>query len=108
MAHPFKNYGTSNRQGPMDLARAREIATDAFLFLISEPAQLVRFLDTSGIDPTTLSARATDPELLAFVLDHVLQDESLLLTFAANAQVTPERIAAAAHVLSGAPPQTSL
>jgi hypothetical protein len=106
--NPFKpqsqKLGTA-RIGP---AEARDIGTDALLYLVREPEQLTRFLELSGLSPSDLRARANDPELLVFVLEHILSDESLLLAFSANAGHAPEKVAAAAHILSGPPPQSSL
>jgi hypothetical protein len=108
MANPFKPQRASGgRRGVVNAQEARDIATEAFLFLVSDQKQLVDFLGQSGLDPTSLSARARDPETLVFVLDYVQSNESLLLAFSANSGHKPETIAAAAHVIGGPPPQWS-
>jgi hypothetical protein len=72
------------------------LAISALSFLAEEPGRLSRFLDLTGLSPTTLRQAAGDPRFLASVLDYLVADESLLLAFAANTQVTPESIVQAA------------
>lgn len=72
------------------------LAIAALSFLAEEPERLARFLDLTGLSPATLRQAASDPRFLASVLDYLAADESLLLAFAANAQVAPESVVAAA------------
>jgi hypothetical protein len=72
------------------------LAISALSFLAEEPERLSRFLDLTGLSPGTLRQAAADPRFLASVLDYLAADESLLLAFSANAQVTPESIMQAA------------
>jgi hypothetical protein len=76
------------------------LAISALAFLAEEPERLSRFLDLTGLSPATLRQAAAEPRFLASVLDYLGADESLLLAFAANAQVAPEAIAAAAGRLA--------
>lgn len=73
------------------------LAISALSFLAEEPERLSRFLDLTGLSPITLRRAAADPRFLASVLDYLVADESLLLAFAANAQVAPETVVAAAE-----------
>ncbi len=73
------------------------LAISALSFLAEEPGRLSRFLDLTGLSPGTLRQAAGDPRFLASVLDYLAGDESLLLAFAANAQVMPEAIVQAAQ-----------
>lgn len=82
----------------MDADRAATIALKALAFLAEDTQRLGRFLALTGIGPAELKARAQSPLLLAAVLDHLLQDESLLLVFAADRSIAPELVGPA-HVL---------
>ena len=83
----------------MEPGEAEALAAEAFAFLAAEPAQLVRFLETSGMTPQTLRGRMGDTDTLAAVLDHILGDESLLLVFTSGHDIEPRRVHLAAHTL---------
>jgi hypothetical protein len=80
---------------------AEEIAARALAFLAAEHRQLARFLELTGLQPEDVRERVDTPRLLSAVLDHLAQDEPLLLAFAANARLPPEDIARASAVLQG-------
>ena len=82
---------------------AEEMAVAALGFLASEPDRLSRFLDICGLGPHNLRAAAADPGFLAAVLDYVAGDEPLLIAFAADQGLPPERIAAARRAMEGPP-----
>jgi hypothetical protein len=79
---------SSEAQMP-SLELARQLATDALLFLAQDDARIVQFLYASGMDPADLRASAREDRTLAAVLDHLLAHESLLLVFAANYRRQP-------------------
>lgn len=89
----------SNRSLPLE--EAETLAINALQFLAGDPARLGRFLALTGLGPSELRANAGERHLLAAVLDHVLRDESLLLVFAADHRIAPERVALAHHSLIG-------
>jgi len=78
-----------------------DFAVSALGYLASEPDRLERFLSLSGLGPHNLRQAAADPAFLAAVLDYLLADESLLVGFAAEQNVAPERIAAARRAMDG-------
>jgi hypothetical protein len=78
-----------------------ELAIAALGFLAAEPDRLDRFLSLSGLGPQNLRAAAADPGFFAAVLDYLLGDEPVLLAFAAERGVPPERIAAARATMDG-------
>jgi hypothetical protein len=82
----------------MDAENARSIAFSALAFLSDDLPRLGRFLALTGVGPDDLRASARTPRVLAAVLNHLLQDESLLLVFAASHGIAPELIAPA-HAL---------
>jgi hypothetical protein len=81
---------------------AAEIGMTALAFLAGDDNRLAKFLSLTGIAPGDLIAQARSPSMLAAVLDHMSGDESLLLMFAAEANLPPERIAVAIHLLEAA------
>ncbi|MDX2257589.1 MAG: DUF3572 domain-containing protein [Hyphomicrobiaceae bacterium] len=84
-----------------DLEQCETLGLAALRFLAADGARLGRFLAETGIGPAELRAAAGDAEVLVAVLEHLLADESLLLVFAAEAGVRPERIAIVRYVLAG-------
>jgi hypothetical protein len=82
----------------MDADGAETIALSALAFLADDPARLGRFLALTGLGPGELRTNARAPRILAAVLGHLLQDESLLLVFAAGRGIAPELVAPA-HAL---------
>jgi hypothetical protein len=80
---------------------AQDVAVAAFAFLAADAGRLGRFLDVSGIPVQDLRAAAKETDFLAGVLDHVGEDEPLLLAFAAHAGIAPDEIMRARTVLAG-------
>lgn len=87
---------------------AETIALRALAFLAGDGERLGRFLALSGIGPDELRAHAREPHMLQGVLDHLMQDETLLMVFAAEAGLTPESVSAAHRTLAGPPPERSI
>jgi hypothetical protein len=85
----------------MSVDAAETVAAEAFAFLASDPARLVPFLESSGLDIADVKRRAGSREFLTFVIDHIVRDEPLLLIFAAETGRKPEQVMLAAHVLAG-------
>ena len=52
------------------------------------------------LGPAELRAESRSPHMLAAVLDHMLQDESMLLVFCASDGIPPEDIAPAQRALA--------
>jgi hypothetical protein len=89
------------QRASLTIESAETVAAQALAFLASEEAHLFRFLALTGLDLARLRAEAGSREVLRAVLDHLASDESLLLTFAANAKLAPEAVARAQIVLRG-------
>ncbi len=83
-------------------SEAEIIALKVLGFLAEEPDRLRRFMDLSGMDLDTIRNSASEPGFLGAVLDHLLGDESLLLVFAADNAISPERILTLRRKLPGA------
>jgi hypothetical protein len=78
---------------------AEMLAVAALSFLAEEPERLGVFLSLTGIGPEAVRTAAGEPGFLAGVLEHILDNESLLLAFAASAGADPADIARARHAL---------
>lgn len=74
---------------------AETIALRSLGFLASEPTQLERFLSETGLTPDEIRNNAGSREVLEAALTVLVNDETLLLTFAANAGLHPEDVVAA-------------
>lgn len=99
----LKDKSTGKPQGLMaQRAAAQEVAVSALSFLASDGERLVRFLAETGLSPATLRDAAAKPGFGAGVLAFVISDESLLLAFAAHAQLDPRHVVGAHDIL--APP----
>jgi len=85
----------------LDIESAEAIALQGLTFLAQEPARFLRFLKLTGLEPQDARALAGTPELGLAVLEHLAQDESLLLVFAASCAVAPASIGPAISLLRG-------
>jgi len=86
-----------------DSAEEAEItALKALGFLAADPERISRFMDLSGLDPDAIRASAGEPAFLGGLLDYLLADDSLLLIFAQEQDLNPERIAQLRRKLPGA------
>lgn len=77
------------------LEMARQLALDAFLFLVGDPLRITKFLQATGMEAAALREHAHEDATLVAVLEYLLADESLLLVFAANGGHPPADIAPA-------------
>ena len=82
-------------------AAAAELAIAALGFLGAEPERLGRFLALTGIAPRSIRAAAREPDFLAGVLDHIADDERLLLSFVAEHAIDPREVTRARDTLAG-------
>ena len=90
----------SRKPKPLDIDGAEAIALSALAFLASDMARLGRFLALTGVGPAELRSAAGTPTLQAAVLDHLLNDESMLLVFSSEQNVDPQRIGFAHALLA--------
>lgn len=82
---------------------AQEIATNGLIHISQDPELVGRFLAVSGIGPESIRDAASEPGFLAGVLEFLMGDEALLLTFCENHRIRPTMIAAARFALAGDP-----
>ncbi|MFC0283575.1 DUF3572 domain-containing protein [Camelimonas abortus] len=81
-----------------------ELAIRALAWLAGDADRLGDFLVMSGLTVDRLRAAASRPEFLAAVLEHLLQDEALLLAFCASEGADPAQVAPACRRLQGGRP----
>lgn len=89
----MRKNNVGDRLPPIEMAR--QLALDAFLFLVGDPLRITKFLQATGMEAAALRAHAREDATLVAVLEHLLADESLLLVFAANGGHPPADIAPA-------------
>ena len=81
--------------------QAETIALQALAFLAHEENLLTQFLTNTGLTPQDLKNRFQEPELLAGVLDAILADDAVLMTFCNTVSLSPETLVIARRVLPG-------
>jgi hypothetical protein len=85
-----------------DSEMAQTIALKALGYLAADENLLEPFLGSTGLVAGDLRVGATDSAFLAGVLDYFMQNEALLLAFAASEELAPETIVQARQRLPGA------
>jgi hypothetical protein len=82
----------ASASGRLSQEAAEALAIDALTFLAAAPERLDRFMALCGLSPGNLRSAASSPGFLAAVLDHIAQEDALLLAFAENAGCDPKSI----------------
>jgi hypothetical protein len=89
------------RSGGARRDAAEALAIAALGFLASDPEQLGGFLAATGIGPERIREAARDPHFLVGVLDHLANDERLVVAFARTEGIDPTEIGRARATLAG-------
>ena len=76
-----------------------QLALRALVWILAEPDRAQRLLDTTGLDPEDLRARATEPAVLSAVLGFLENYEPDLIACADGIGERPENIVAARAAL---------
>jgi hypothetical protein len=97
---PATGLGKAARRKATSQEEAEALALAALAYLSQDDERIGRFLALSGLDPGTLRKAAAEPGFLPGVLDYLATDETLLVAFAEEAAVAPERIGEARHLLA--------
>ncbi len=85
----------------MNDQQARELGTDALLWLAGQPEELAHFMAATGNGPADLRKRAGDPEFLGFVLDFLLGSDDLARDFCTAEGLAAEQVLRARATLPG-------
>ncbi len=84
----------------LSFQEAETVGAAAFSFLAGESEYLSRFASISGIDLADVAEIAGTREFLGGVLEYLMSDESLLLSFCQNNDFRPETIHSAQLILT--------
>jgi Protein of unknown function (DUF3572) len=96
------NVGVRGRIIMRNRQEAAEIlALQALGWLVAHEELVNAFLGASGLTERDLPRAASRPDTLAAVLDFLLEDETRLLAFCADAGISPENPMAARALLPG-------
>ena len=82
--------------------QAEALALQALAYLAEDDERFRRFLLLTGTALTDIRERAADPAFLSGVMDHLISDEPLLLSFAEQATLDPVAVVAARRSLPAA------
>lgn len=74
----------------MKQQQAEEIALLALGWIAGQDALVTGFLGASGVSPDQLRAAADDPDLLAALMDFLMQDDRWVLDFCADHALSPD------------------
>ena len=85
----------------MTSEQAETIALQALAFLVKDEVLLNQFLTNSGLTPQDLKTSFREPDFLGGVLDAMLADDALLLSFCNTMSLSPETLVMARKVLPG-------
>ena len=89
----FSGKTSLTRQG------AEEIAIDALYFLANDFDQMSRFMELTGMTPDYIASYATSSTLQVALLEFLMGNEALLLTFCSSTNINPKLIAPAHQIL---------
>lgn len=79
---------------------AETFGLKALTWLVARPDALARFFTASGLGAADLRARASEPDLLAAVVDYLLSQEALAMEFCETGDVDSRDLLVAQHVLA--------
>jgi len=79
---------------------AETLGLKALTWLAAQPEALTRFFSVSGLSASDLRARASEPDLLAAVVDYVLSQEALATEFCEDEGLPARDLHLAAHLLA--------
>jgi hypothetical protein len=80
---------------------AATLALKALAFLTRNPDDMGRFMGGSGLDVASLRMRADEPDIQVAVLDFLLTNEPLLISFCEGDSIPPRDVHMARYTLGG-------
>ena len=83
---------TKHNEFKFDQKSAENTTLSMFRFIASEPEHFSRFANITGVEISDLAEIAGNKTFLAAVVDFLMSDESLLLSFCENNNTAPETI----------------
>ncbi len=82
---------------------AETIALRALAYVVGRDTALKQLIAQTGVAPSSLHERASDPALLAGVLDFLFSNETFLVDFCEIEGFSPDNLDHVRQALSGAP-----
>jgi len=95
------NGNSMSQQKRINRDDAETIALQALAYLADDPQRLTRFLALTGTDAGELRTQVNSSDFQVAILDYMMSDESLLLTFCQESGIDPTVFASAHALLSG-------
>ncbi len=89
----------SKKPPPVAREKAELLAIQALTFIAEDEARMRSFLTATGLEPNQMRAAARQDGFLAGVLEHILENESLLVAFADSVGIDPAEIGRARAAL---------
>jgi hypothetical protein len=89
----------TKKSPPVGRERAELLAIQSLTFIAEDEGRMRNFLAATGIERSQLRAAAQEDGFLAGLLEHILDNESLLVAFAASAGIDPAEIGRARAAL---------
>ncbi len=80
---------THKKLESLDRETSEDIALQALLFISEDAQRLSHFLKLTGFSQKNIKENMMIPDFLIGVLDYLLVEESLLLTFCSNKDIDP-------------------
>lgn len=81
--------------------QARLLALKSLAYISQSENDMARFIAETGLEGTDVMQLVDKPAFLSGVLDFLMRDESLLLSFCAHEALEPPAVEAARHELGG-------
>ena len=81
------------------MAHQTDLIMKLMVFLAQDEVRFERFVSLTGLSVEDIRQRHADPVFQALVLDYVLQDQSLVLEFAASQELRPDALLKLRHSL---------
>ena len=82
----------SDKNDNISRESSEDIAVQALLFISEDTKRLSHFLETTGLSAKNMREHVILPDFLVGVLEYLLTDDSLLLTFCSNKSIDPDSI----------------
>lgn len=91
----------SNQIHQISTKSAAFIAIKSLAYISQSPEEISKFINITGIETSDIIRLKENLKFLGGVLDFITADESLLLAFCSNEQMSPEGVEAARQTLLG-------
>ncbi len=82
-----------------ELESSENIALQALMFISQDTKRLHHFLEITGLNAGQMRENIVIPDFLVGVLEYLLSDDSLLLSFCSNQSIDPQAIEPAKNYL---------